>query len=425
MTEKLCKLVGFSCDNGIARCEGLSLNSIAKQFGTPLYVDSLAALRHQINDWKSACVGFPTRIFYAMKANANLGLLNLFVKEGIGFDIVSGGELAKAIKAGAKAQDIVYSGVGKTVAEIKSALYLGVRCINVESEAELERIEQVAASLDKIAPIAFRVNPNVDAKTHPYISTGLTSNKFGIPHEKVLAVYEKASQLPHVRISGIDCHIGSQITELAPFVEAAERVADLVEELTRKGIRLDHIDLGGGLGVSYDGQPVPCAKDMIEAVCEVFSRRDLSGIELFFEPGRNLVAMSSVLLTTVQYIKENSEKVFCIVDAGMSDMIRPSLYEAQMHILNTTDRGISKKPVDIVGPICESGDFLGKKRNLVAKAGDILVMTGAGAYGMSMASNYNMRPRCAEVLVSGDKAFILRDRETVEDLTRNEHIIQL
>lgn len=423
MQEQNFSHTGFVRKNGVLYCENLSVIDLAKQYGTPLYLYSHQSLQERINDWRSGVAGSGNRVFYAMKANANLAILQQFVQAGFGFDIVSSGELARALAAGAKAQDIVYSGVGKTVADITAALQAGVHCFNVESQAELERINAVATHLNLVAPISLRVNPDVDAKTHPYISTGLKNNKFGVAFDIACEVYKKAQAMPHVKITGIDCHIGSQITELEPFVHAADKVLDLVEELDKTGIRLDHIDFGGGLGVRYADETPPTAKALIAAVSERVAARGFSHLSLYFEPGRSLVAQAGALAMTVQYLKPTAVKNFCIVDAGMNDMIRPTLYQAVMPLINAANCDSAPKHWDVVGPICETGDFLSKNETLSVRQGDVLVMLAAGAYGMSMASNYNARGRAAEILVKGNRSWLIRRRETVADLMALESVV--
>ena len=416
MQEQNFSHTGFDRKNGVLYCENLSVVDLAKQYGTPLYVYSHQALQARIDDWKSGVAGSENRVFYAMKANANLAILRQFVQAGFGFDIVSAGELVRALAAGAKGEDIVYSGVGKTVEDIAAALKAGVHCFNVESDAELDRINDVAAQMGLIAPISLRVNPDVDAKTHPYISTGLKNNKVGVAFDIACDVYKKAQAMSNVKITGIDCHIGSQITELEPFVHAADKLLDLVEELDKAGIELDHIDFGGGLGVRYANETPPTAKALIAAVSERVAARGFSHLSLYFEPGRSLVADSGALVMTVQYLKPTPVKNFCIVDAGMNDMIRPTLYQAVMPLINATNCDVAPQIWDVVGPICETGDFLSKNEALGVRQGDALVMLAAGAYGMSMASNYNARGRAAEVLVRGNRSWLVRRRETPADL---------
>ena len=423
MPKNLTALTGFSWKDDRFCCEELAVEDLAKRYGTPLYIYSRAALEKSVADYQEAVKGTKNRVFYAMKANASLAVLDLMVRLGCGFDIVSGGELAKALAAGCPAERIVYSGVGKTVPEIEAALAAGIHCFNVESEPELERINEVAGRMGRIAPIAFRVNPNVDAKTHPYISTGLKNNKFGIAYDAALVLYQRAAsdEFAHVRVTGIDCHIGSQITTVDPFIHAAEKVVDIVDKLARSGIRLEHIDFGGGLGVCYSDETPPTPQKLVECVQFVCFKRGIENMALYFEPGRSLVANAGILAMTVQYVKPTANKNFCIVDAAMNDMIRPALYEAQMELVNTVKRpAFQLKSWDVVGPVCESSDFMGKDRLLSVKAGDVLAMTGAGAYGMSMASNYNCRVRPAEVIVDGDKAYLVRERESTEDLLRHE-----
>ena len=423
MPRNLAALTGFAWKSNRFFCENLAVQDLARQFGTPLYIYSRASLERSVGDYLRAVSGTRNRIFYAMKANANLALLELMVRLGCGFDIVSGGELAKALSAGCPADRIVYSGVGKTCSEIEAAIRAGIHCFNVESEPELERINEIAGRLGRIVPIAFRVNPNVDAKTHPYISTGLKNNKFGIAYDAAVKLFKRAAsdEFPHVRVTGIDCHIGSQITEADPFIHAAEKVIDIVQKLEKAGIRLEHIDFGGGLGVCYGDETPPTPKKLIECVQFVCLKRGVENVALYFEPGRSLVANAGVLAMSVQYVKPTQTRNFCIVDAAMNDMIRPALYEAQMEIVNTVKDGQEDaKKWDVVGPVCESSDFMGRDRILSVKAGDVLAMTGAGAYGMSMASNYNCRMRPAEVIVDGDKAYLVRERESTEDLLRHE-----
>ncbi len=416
ISEIIPGIPGLTRRTGDVFCEELRVSDLAERFETPLYVYSHAALSHNIADWKSGVAGTPHRVFYAMKANENLALLDLFVKAGFGFDIVSRGELARALAAGARGCDIVYSGVGKSVSDMRAALEADVLCFNVESLPELERLNEVALSLKKVARVSLRVNPDVDAKTHPYISTGLKNNKFGIAFDAALEGYRRAAELPGLSISGIDCHIGSQITQLEPFVHAAHKVLDLVEELKAAGIALDHIDFGGGLGVRYGSETPPSAHALISAMAQCAAERGFGDVPLFFEPGRSLVAQTGLLVTRVEYVKPTAAKNFCIVDAAMTDMIRPTLYQAEMGLINCA-RHDKPQPMafDVVGPVCESGDFLAKDRTLDVRAGDVLAMTGAGAYGMSMASNYNARPRAAEVLVKGQTAWLIRRRETIED----------
>lgn len=411
---------GFSQINGEIHCDGVALSQIAQQFHTPLYVYSQSGLDATIDDWKKAISGKPHRVFYAMKANNNLTLLKHIAAAGLGFDIVSAGELGRALAAGAKGEDIVYSGVGKSVNDIKLALQADIACFNVESLPELDRINEVALAMGTQARISLRINPDVDPKTHPYISTGLKANKFGIAYQDAIAAYEKAKNLPGLIISGVDCHIGSQITELSPFVDAATKVFDLVEALRNKGIDLDHIDLGGGLGVRYDNETPPSAQTLVATIDKLMTERGLTNIPLFFEPGRAMVAMCGALLTHVEYLKQGETKNFCIVDAAMNDMMRPTLYGARMQMHNIIENTEVPKLWDVVGPVCESGDFLLQNAELSVAPGDLLWMPAAGAYGMSMSSNYNARSRCVEVLVHQGQAKLIRRRETLQDLMQCE-----
>ena len=422
MSEDFTALPGFSRRDGELFCEDLNLRKLADQFGTPLYVYSREALKTALESWLRGISGTKHRVFYAMKANSNLALLKFFRDAGIGFDIVSPGELKRALMVGAKGEDIVYSGVGKSREDIRTALRAGIGCFNVESIPELDRINEVALQEKLLAPISVRVNPDVDAKTHPYISTGLKNNKFGVAYDQTVALYRHAASLPGVQISGIDMHIGSQITELEPFVHAADKIFDIVEQLAQHGITLDHLDFGGGLGVRYTDETPPSAETLVKAVSQKASERGFADLPIYFEPGRSLVARAGVLLTTVEYLKPTQAKNFMIVDAAMNDMVRPTLYQAQMPLVNCTEREQSQQ-WDVVGPVCETGDCLARSIELAAQPGDVLAMTGAGAYGMSMASNYNSRGRAAEVLVSGSRAWLIRRRETIEELTALENTV--
>lgn len=423
MSDTLCTLSGFSRRNGELYCEEINLKDLAGRFGTPLYVYSHEVLREALSSWMRGIQGTKHRVFYAMKANSNLALLHLFHNAGTGFDIVSRGELQRALMAGAKGSDIVYSGVGKSHADIRAALHAGICCFNVESIPELDRINEVALEENLVAPVSVRVNPDVDAKTHPYISTGLKNNKFGVAFDQTVALYKHAASLKGVRISGIDMHIGSQITELEPFVHAADKIFDIVEELTQNGISLDHLDFGGGLGVCYTDEVPPSPEELVTAVSAKAAERGFADLPIFFEPGRSLVARAGVLLTTVEYLKPTQAKNFMIVDAAMNDMIRPTLYQARMPLINCSSCSDVPQPWDIVGPICETGDFLARSLTLSARPGDVLAMPGAGAYGMSMASNYNSRGRAAEILVSGSKVWLIRRRESIEDITSLENTV--
>lgn len=415
-TDSIEGLAGFSRRSGELFCEEISARELARRFQTPLYAYSRQALEHNIADWRAGVAGTPHRVFYAMKANGSLALLELFARAGLGFDIVSRGELARALAVGAKGCDIVYSGVGKSLEDMRAALAADVLCFNVESLPELERLNAAALEMGTTARVSLRVNPDVDARTHPYISTGLKNNKFGIAFDSALEGYRRAARLPGLKISGIDFHIGSQITELEPFVHAAHKVLDLVEEISGAGIALEHIDFGGGLGVRYGAENPPAARELVSALSQCVRERGFGDLPLFFEPGRSLVAQTGLLLTTVEYVKPTAARNFCIVDAAMTDMIRPTLYQAEMSMVNCSEHADAAPAVyDVVGPVCESGDFLAKNRLLDVREGDVLAMTGAGAYGMSMASNYNARGRAAEVLVDKDSAWLIRRRETIED----------
>lgn len=422
MSKDFSALSGFSRRDGALYCEELNLRELALRFGTPLYVYSHQALKTALENWMRGIAGTNHRVFYAMKANSNLALLKFFHDSGTGFDIVSRGELQRALMAGAKGNDIVYSGVGKSREDIRAALRADIGCFNVESIPELDRINEVALEEKRMAPVSIRVNPDVDAKTHPYISTGLKNNKFGVSYDQTVALYQRAATLPGIRISGIDMHIGSQITELEPFVHAADKIFDIVDALAQNGIMLDHLDFGGGLGVRYTDETPPSAETLVKAVSRKAAERGFADLPIYFEPGRSLVARAGILLTTVEYLKPTEAKNFMIVDAAMNDMVRPTLYQAQMPLVNCTQRDEANL-WDVVGPVCETGDFLARSIELAAQPGDVLAMTGAGAYGMSMASNYNSRGRAAEVLVSGSRVWLIRRRETIEDLMALENTV--
>lgn len=422
MSKDFSALSGFSRRDGVLYCEELNLRELAQRFGTPLYVYSHQALKTALENWMRGIAGTNHRVFYAMKANSNLALLKFFHDSGTGFDIVSRGELQRALMAGAKGNDIVYSGVGKSREDIRAALRADIGCFNVESIPELDRINEVALEEKRMVPVSVRVNPDVDAKTHPYISTGLKNNKFGVSYDQTVALYQRAATLPGIRISGIDMHIGSQITELEPFVHAADKIFDIVDALAQNGIMLDHLDFGGGLGVRYTNETPPSAETLVKAVSRKAAERGYADLPIYFEPGRSLVARAGILLTTVEYLKPTEAKNFMIVDAAMNDMVRPTLYQAQMPLVNCTQRDEANL-WDVVGPVCETGDFLARSIELAAQPGDVLAMTGAGAYGMSMASNYNSRGRAAEVLVSGSRVWLIRRRETIEDLMALENTV--
>ncbi|MGB7540631.1 MAG: diaminopimelate decarboxylase, partial [Burkholderiales bacterium] len=382
--------------DGTLFAEGVSLESIAARFGTPCYVYSRAALESAYREFERACVGRDVLICYAVKANSNLAVLNLLARLGSGFDIVSGGELARVLAAGGVAAKTVFSGVGKSEAEMRVALEAGILCFNVESEAELERLAGVAAAMGKVAQVSLRVNPDVDPRTHPYIATGLRENKFGIAFDEALPLYRKAAKLPGLRVAGIDCHIGSQLTELEPFVAALDKVLEFVDVLEATGAPLRHIDLGGGLGIHYRDERPPAVKDYVARLFERIGNRKL---KLLFEPGRLLVGNAGLLLTRVEYLKHGAARNFAVTDAAMNDLLRPALYEAWHDVLPAKKNEAAAHRYDIVGPICESADFLARDRPLTVAAGDLLAIMSAGAYGMSMSSNYNSRPRAAEVMV--------------------------
>ena len=410
----------FNYRDGELFAEGVALTAIAERFGTPTYVYSRAHIEAQYNAYANALSGMPHLVCFAVKANSNLGVLNVLARLGAGFDIVSRGELERVLAAGGQADKIVFSGVGKTRDDMRRALEVGVHCFNVESTEELERLQVVAAEMGVRAPISLRVNPDVDAGTHPYISTGLKENKFGIAIADAEDVYIRAAQLPNLEVVGVDCHIGSQLTTLEPFIDALDRLLALIDRLGDCGIYLRHIDLGGGLGVRYRDEEPPLAGDYIKAVRERLDGRDLA---LVFEPGRYIVANAGVLLTQVEYLKHTEHKDFAIVDAAMNDLIRPALYQAWMDVTAVRPRDSEARAYDIVGPICETGDFLAKDRQLALAEGDLLAVHSAGAYGFVMSSNYNTRGRAAEVLVDGDQAFEVRRRETVAELFAGESLL--
>ena len=410
----------FNYRDGELFAEGVALSAIAERFGTPTYVYSRAHIEAQYLAYADALAGTPHLVCFAVKANSNLGVLNVLARLGAGFDIVSRGELERVLAAGGAADKIVFSGVGKTRDDMRRALEVGVHCFNVESTDELERLQVVAAELGVRAPISLRVNPDVDAGTHPYISTGLKENKFGIAIADAEDVYVRAAQLPNLEVVGVDCHIGSQLTTLPPFIDALDRLLALIDRLSDCGIYLRHIDLGGGLGVRYRDEEPPLAADYIKAVRERIDGRDLA---LVFEPGRFIVANAGVLLTQVEYLKHTEHKDFAIVDAAMNDLIRPALYQAWMDVTAVRPRDNAARAYDIVGPICETGDFLAKDRQLALEEGDLLAVHSAGAYGFVMSSNYNTRGRTAEVLVDGDQAFEVRRRETVAELFAGESLL--
>lgn len=411
----------FQYKNEQLYVEDLPVKQLAEEFGTPLYIYSRATLERHWHAFDSALGEHPHLICYAVKANSNIGILNVMAKLGSGFDIVSQGELERVLAAGGEASKVVFSGVAKSRSEIMRALEVGIRCFNVESIAELYHINQIAGEMGKVAPISLRVNPDVDAHTHPYISTGLKENKFGVSVDEAREVYKLAATLPHVKITGMDCHIGSQLTELQPFLDATDRLIRLMEQLKEDGITLKHLDLGGGLGVTYTDETPPHPSDYATALLNKL--KDYEDLEIILEPGRAIAANAGILVAKVQYLKSNESRNFAITDTGMNDMIRPALYEAYMNIIEI-DRtlGREKAIYDVVGPVCETSDFLGKQRELAIAEGDYIAQRSAGAYGASMSSNYNSRPRTAEVLVDGNKAHLIRRRESLSELWALESI---
>ncbi|MDD5471208.1 MAG: diaminopimelate decarboxylase [Sideroxydans sp.] len=410
----------FNYRDDTLHAEQVSLADIAQCFGTPCYVYSRAALTDAYQQFAVALKGREHLICYAVKANPNLAILNLFARLGAGFDIVSGGELQRVLAAGGAADKVVFSGVGKRDDEMRLALSAGIRCFNVESEPELERLNEVAGSMGKVAPISLRVNPDVDAKTHPYISTGLKQNKFGVAYKEAIDLYRKAAAMAHLRVTGIDCHIGSQLTEVSPFMAAAEKVLALVDQLNAEGIQLEHIDLGGGLGIRYDDETPPAIAEYAQALLQALHGRAES---LIVEPGRVLVGNAGILLTRIEYLKHGEEKNFAIVDAAMNDLMRPALYDAFHAIRSVKKNAVSMQVYEVVGPICETGDFIAHARGMAVAQGDVLAVMSAGAYGMSMSSNYNTRPRAAEVMVDGERTHLVREREMTEQLYALEKII--
>ncbi|ANC84135.1 diaminopimelate decarboxylase [Pseudomonas putida] len=410
----------FNYRDGELFAEGVALSAIAERYGTPTYVYSRAHIEAQYRSYSDALQGTEHLVCFAVKANSNLGVLNVLARLGAGFDIVSGGELERVLAAGGRADRVVFSGVGKTREDMRRALEVGVHCFNVESTDELERLQVVAAEMGKVAPVSLRVNPDVDAGTHPYISTGLKENKFGIAIADAEAIYVRAAQLPNLEVVGVDCHIGSQLTTVEPFLDALDRLLVLVDRLAECGIHLRHLDLGGGVGVRYRDEQPPQVADYIKAIRERVGERDLA---LVFEPGRYIVANAGVLLTRVEYLKHTEHKDFAIIDAAMNDLIRPALYQAWMGVSAVKPRAGEGRAYDLVGPICETGDFLGKDRVLNLAEGDLLAVESAGAYGFVMSSNYNTRGRCAEILVDGDQAFEVRRRETVAELYAGESLL--
>ncbi|HEV7913447.1 MAG TPA: diaminopimelate decarboxylase [Albitalea sp.] len=403
--------------------EDRSVADLAAEFGTPLYVYSQTAMQQALSAWQRALAGRDHLVCYAMKANSTLAVLQTFADAGAGFDIVSGGELQRVLAAGADPAKVVFSGVGKTRAEMQQALQAGVLCFNVESEAELDVLSAVATQCGRTARVSLRVNPDVDAGTHPYISTGLKANKFGVAHDSAVQVYRHAASLPGIEVAGIDCHIGSQITEIGPYLDALDRVLDLVEAVESHGLHLHHLDLGGGLGITYTDETPPAADALVAALLARIDARGHGHRRILFEPGRALVGNAGVLVSEVLYLKPGAAKNFCVVDAAMNDLMRPAMYQAWMGIVPCRVSDGPAIDYDVVGPICESGDWLGRDRALAVQAGDLLAVLSAGAYCMSMASNYNSRGRAAEVMVCGDQAWLIREREQPSELFRGERLL--
>lgn len=411
----------FPLNNGVVHAEAVPVTDIAKQFGTPCYVYSKQALTAAYQTFEAGLNNTDHMICFAVKANSNLAVLNVFAKLGAGFDIVSGGELARVLAAGGDPTKVVFSGVGKTAEEMQQALEAGIFCFNVESASELARLNEVAGNMGKVAPVSLRVNPDVDAKTHPYISTGLKNNKFGVAIEDASDVYKQAAAMPNIAVHGVDCHIGSQITEIAPFIDALERVLSLVDALAADGIHISHIDVGGGVGITYDDETPPAFQDYTKSILEKLNQKK---VKLLFEPGRALVGNAGILLTKVEYLKPTDSKNFAIVDAAMNDLMRPALYDAYHEIIAAEPKAGEACTYEIVGPICETGDFLGHDRALNIAEGDVLVVKSAGAYAMSMASNYNSRPKAAELMVDGNQIHVVRKRESIKALFAEESLIK-
>lgn len=418
-------MTAFTLQNGTLHAESVALTHVAKQFGTPAYVYSRSALTAALQEFHDVLNAHPAGagalVCFAVKANSNLAILNLFARLGAGFDIVSGGELQRVLAAGADPQKIVFSGVGKTAEEMRQALEAGIFCFNIESIPELDRLNDIAGELGKKAPISLRVNPNVDPKTHPYISTGLKAAKFGVAYDDALALYRRAAGLANIAVTGIDCHIGSQLLDPSPFIEALDRILALVDQLAVEGIRIHHVDLGGGLGIKYRADQVqPTVAAYLNPLLDKLKGR---GLKVVLEPGRRLVGNAGLLLTRIEYLKAGEEKNFAIIDAAMNDLMRPALYEAWHDIVPVTPRPGVTQDYDVVGPVCETGDFLGQARPLAVQPGDLLAVMSAGAYGMAMASNYNTRPRAAEIMVDGTQVHLIRARESVEQLYAGEKLL--
>ena len=418
-------MTAFTLQNGTLHAESVALTHVAEQFGTPAYVYSRSALTAALQEFHDVLNAHPAGagalVCFAVKANSNLAILNLFARQGAGFDIVSGGELQRDLAAGADPQKIVFSGVGKTAEEMRQALEAGIFCFNIESIPELDRLNDIAGELGKKAPVSLRVNPNVDPKTHPYISTGLKAAKFGVAYDDALALYRRAAGLANIAVTGIDCHIGSQLLDPSPFIEALDRILALVDQLAAEGIRIHHVDLGGGLGIKYRADQVqPTVAAYLNPLLDKLKGR---GLKVVLEPGRRLVGNAGLLLTRIEYLKAGEEKNFAIIDAAMNDLMRPALYEAWHDIVPVTPRPGVTQDYDVVGPVCETGDFLGQARPLAVQPGDLLAVMSAGAYGMAMASNYNTRPRAAEIMVDGTQVHLIRARESVKQLYAGEKLL--
>lgn len=410
----------FAYRDETLHAEAVALDRIAATFGTPCYIYSRAALEAAYRAYDDALARRDHLICYAVKANSSLAVLNVLARLGSGFDIVSGGELARVLAAGGDAQKTVFSGVGKTTAEMRAALDAGIRCFNVESASELQKLNQVAGEMGKIAPVSLRVNPDVDAKTHPYIATGLKENKFGIPFESALPLYREAAGMANLRVTGIDCHIGSQLTEIPPFIAALQKLLGLVDRLAAERIAIAHIDIGGGLGIRYRDETPPAVADYIHALTACLGDRKQT---IMFEPGRSLVGNTGILLARVEYLKHGADRNFAVIDAAMNDLIRPALYDAWHDIQPVRPRRTPPRRYEIVGPVCETGDFLGHERELSLAEGDLVAIMSAGAYGMTMSSNYNTRPRAAEVMISGSDMHLIRERETIAQLIAPERLL--
>ena len=413
----------FAYVDGVLHAEGVSAASLAEQFGTPLYVYSRAALTDAYNAYARGCAGRRASVHVSVKSNSNLAVLNVFARLGAGFDIVSGGELARVLAAGGQASNIVFSGVGKSAAEMREALDAGVKCFNVESIPELDRLNAVAAQAGKKAPVSLRVNPDVDPKTHPYISTGLKANKFGVAFDEARATYRAAAAMTNLDVVGIDCHIGSQITEISPYLDALDKVLELVEQIEADGTRIHHIDVGVGLGITYSDETPPETELFVRTLLDHVAARGHGHREVFFEPGRSVTGNAGILLTRVEFLKPGSEKNFAIVDAAMNDLARPAMYQAYHAVDPVVPRTDAPHVYDVVGPVCESGDWLARDRSLALAPGDVLAIRSAGAYGFVMSSNYNTRPRAAEVMVDGDSVHVVRARETVRELFAHETVL--